>query len=294
MYEFLLNLHTFDGEGGGASAGAAGAGDAGGESSQAAAGDNGANGLFAGPDNSTDATSVQVPSFEDYVSQHKDEANKWFQERFNQRFKDYKTIKSQMKATDSILDMLATKYGIEDTHDVNAITQALQQDDYLYAERAEANGRTIEEQRNWDMLERENRKFRQEQLNAQRSQQIQRQMEEWENQSNNLKQIFPDFNLDQELTNPDFETALRSGLSIERAFYAVHGQDILTGAMQDTAKAVRQATAEDMAARRSSRPRESAIGGQASAKVQKDVHKLSRQERAEIARQSMLGNVRFN
>ncbi len=286
MKHFLLNLHTFDGEG------AAAGGEAGGEGiSQAAAG-NGAEGLIS-PDNATGATSEQVPSFDEYVQQHKDEAQKWFQDRFNQRFKDYKQLKERSKSADSILDMLATKYGIENSRDVNAIQKALQEDDYLYAERAEANGRTIEEQRNWDILERENRMYRQQQQNEQRMQQIQRQMDEWTEQSNNLKQIFPDFNLDQELRNPEFEAALRSGLSIDRAFYAVHGQDIVNGAMQDTARAVRQATAQDMTARRRTRPKESAIGGQASAKVSKDVHKLSAQERAEIAKQSMFSSIRF-
>ena len=201
-------------------------------------------------------------------------------------------MEGRVKAGDQVMQMLATKYGIEDASDIKSITQALKDDDFLYAERAEANGRTIDEQRNWDNLERENREFREAQRQAERREQIDRQMAEWDKQSANLKALFPSFDLDTELRNPDFESALRSGLSMERAFYAVHGDEIVSGAMQTTANAVRSATVQDMAARRS-RPRENAIGSQAAAKVSKDVHKLSKQERAEIAKRSMFGDVRF-
>ena len=280
MTKFKLNLHAFEGDGGAASGAAGASGDAG----QAAAG-NGASLIADG--NQPDATAATGTEFETFISGHQDEAKKWFdtkfQEVFNKRFKDYKSMEGRVKAGDQVMQMLATKYGIEDASDIKSI---------LYAERAEANGRTIDEQRNWDNLERENREFREAQKQAERREQIDRQMAEWDKQSANLKALFPSFDLDTELRNPDFESALRSGLSMERAFYAVHGDEIVSGAMQTTANAVRSATVQDMAARRS-RPRENAIGSQAAAKVSKDVHKLSKQERAEIAKRSMFGDVRF-
>lgn len=289
MTKFKLNLHAFEGDGGAASGAAGASGDAG----QAAAG-NGASLITDG--NQPDATAAAGTEFDTFISGHQDEAKKWFdtkfQEVFNKRFKDYKSMEGRVKAGDQVMQMLATKYGIEDASDIKSITQALKDDDFLYAERAEANGRSIDEQRNWDNLERENREFREAQRQAERREQIDRQMAEWDKQSANLKALFPSFDLDTELRNPDFESALRSGLSMERAFYAVHGDEIVSGAMQTTANAVRSATVQDMAARRS-RPRENAIGSQAAAKVSKDVHKLSKQERAEIAKRSMFGDVRF-
>lgn len=287
--KFMLNLHAFEGNGGAASGATGASGDAG----QAAAG-NGASLITDG--NQPDAAAAAGTEFDTFISGHQDEAKKWFdakfQEVFNKRFKDYKSMEGRVKASDQVMQMLATKYGIEDASDIKSITQALKDDDFLYAERAEANGRTIDEQRNWDNLERENREFREAQRQAERREQIDRQMAEWDKQSANLKALFPSFDLDTELRNPDFESALRSGLSMERAFYAVHGEEIVSGAMQTTANAVRSATVQDMASRRS-RPRENAIGSQAAAKVSKDVHKLSKQERAEIAKRSMFGDVRF-
>ena len=280
MFKFFINLHLFDGEGGSA---AAGAGDGGsGETGQAAA-------VTANEQTAT----AQGTDFESYMKEHKDESDKWFSNRFQETFnKRYAPIKKELDANRSVMEMLAVKYGIENARDVDSIRKALEDDDLLYAERAEANGRTIEDQRNWDKLERENRLFRQQREEAQRAQQIQQQMDEWDKQSANLRQMFPNFNLDQELRNPDFENALRSGLSMERAFYAAHGDEIFSGAMESTAQAVRQATVQDMAARRT-RPKENALGTNASASVSKDVHKLTRQERAELARKSMSQTIHF-
>lgn len=286
MKKYKLVLNAFDGEG-----------------AAAPSGDGGAMGVNASQDatvnrangenpTQTDASSETGISFEDYMSQHKDEASKWFQERFDKRHKDYKNLQERVKSTDNVLDMLATKFGIEDRTDIAAITQALENDDYLYAERAEANNRTIEEQRTWDQMERENRLFREQQQMMQRQQQMERQMNEWEQQSNNLKQLFPTFDLEVELQNPDFQNALRSGLSMERAYYAIHGAEITSGAMEYTAAKVRQATAEDLATRRN-RPAENGLSGQAAAKVSKDVHKLSKSERAAMAKQSLNGPIRF-
>lgn len=291
MNKMKLNLRMFDGEGGSA---AAGAGDGAGANGQVTAGTQ-ANGLFAnaGAQEGQAAAVNAGTDFETYINSHKEEADKWFSDRFQDTFnKRYAPIKKQLNAQSGIMEMLATKYGIEDVKDVQAITKALEEDDMLYAERAEANGRSIDEQREWDKLERENRIYREQRQQMERSQQIQRQMEEWDHQSANLKQLFPDFNLDKELQNPDFEQALRSGLSMERAFYAVHGEEIFSGAMATTAQQVREATVQDMAAR-SKRPKENAMGSQASAKVSKDVHKLTKEERAEIARRSMGGAIHF-
>lgn len=272
MRKYFLKLRAFDGDG----AGDGGAGDAAGITS--------GNAEIAGSSEETLATSDT--SFEDYMKAHSDEASKWFQDRFDKRHKDYKQLQSRVKASDSIMDMLAVKFGIEDRNDINAITEALQNDDFLYAERAEENNRSIEEQRNWDRMERENRMYREAQREAQQRQAAERQFNEWTDQSNNLKAVFPSFDLDAELANPDFANMLWNGMSMERAFYAIHGAEIASGAMQYTAQAVRQATADDLAARRT-RPRENGLSGQAAAKVGKDVSKLTKAERAEMARRSL-------
>lgn len=275
---YLFNIHAFDGEGGAAAAGASG------ESSEAAAPNAEVGNNSSNVTNEADTVPVTEKTFDDYIKEHKDEANEWFQKQFNRRHKDYKQLQEHTKATDSILDMLATKYGLEDINDIDAITEALQKDDFLYAQRAEENGRTIDEQREWDRMDRENRELRAERARQEQQVQMQKQVEKWDAEANNLKQIFPNFDIETELQNPEFAENLKHGLSVQSAFYAVHGEEIAAGAMEYTARNVRQAAAQDFASR-NNRPLEASIAGQAAAKtVGKDFSKMSLRELREYAR----------
>lgn len=291
MQNFLFNIRAFDGEGGSAAGADAGAGDGANSAVQAAAGTQ-VQSLTIGDQTGDNTDPNQSMSFDDYVKAHKDEASKWFQKQFNRRHADYNQLKSKADSAAKVMDVLAAKYGLE-AGDYEGITKAIGGDDSMYEDAAIEAGMTVEQYKRFAEAQAENRRLRDAQKQFEQQQQIQRQMDEWDRQSNNLKQIFPDFDLDTELENPDFERALRSGLSIDRAFYAVHGADITSGAMQYTAQAVRQATAEDLAMRRN-RPSENGLSRQASAKVTKDVHSLTRKERAELARRSMNGErIRF-
>ena len=271
MKKYLFNIHAFDGEGGSAAAGASGEGS--GVAAPSTVGNEGSKVAA-----NTGANVNADKTFDDYVKEHKDEANEWFQKQFNRRHKDYKQLQERSKATDTVLDMLATKYGFEDSRDIAAITEALQKDDFLYAQRAEENGRTIDEQREWDELERQNREYRTERAREEQRQNMQRQMDKWEAESNNLKQIFPSFDIEAELQNPEFANNLRNGMTVQSAFYAVHGEEIATGAMEFTANKVRQAAAQDFATR-SKRPLEASAANQATAKsIGKDFSKMSSRE----------------
>ncbi|MDO4353183.1 MAG: hypothetical protein Q4D00_08690 [Clostridia bacterium] len=281
IFKYLFNITAFDGEGGGATAGAAAVS---GGTSQAAA-ESRAQGTD--PMVQTAASSTEtVETFDDYIKNHKDEAQKWFDDKFNRRHKDYGKLKEQSKTTTQVMDMLATRFGIDDRSDYAAIMSALENDDYLYAERAEENGRSIEEQRQWDRIDRENRMFREQQREYQLQEDSRRKYAEWEKQSNNLKQIFPNFDLDYEVrTNERFKNFLLNGYEVSEAYYAVHGKEIVAGAMENTAQRVRQATAQEIAAG-GGRPRENGLSGQATAKlVGKDFSHMNARELKAYAEQ---------
>lgn len=284
MKIYKLNLHAFEGEGSGESNTGA--------TSQVATENNGA--TEGTEPNQTDAQSESNNSisFDEFVKQHKDESNKWFQQRFNERHRDYKELQRRNNATAPLLDVLSARYGI-DASNIDDLVKAVQDDDALYEDKAAEEGLTIEQYKHMQQMEAENKRLRDMQNQAYREQQMNKQLAEWDNQANNLRQIFPDFDLNTELQNEDFANALRSGLSMERAFYAVHGSDIISGAMQSTAQQVRQAVAEDIASK-GNRPKENGLANNASAKVSKDMHNLTKQERAEMAKRSMFKPYRFS
>lgn len=267
--KFRFNIFAFDGE-----AGATG--------SQAAAV---TTGVGASPETNGLTNQPTEMSFDDYVAAHKDEADKWFQDRFNKRHGDYKDLKSRLKSTNGIMGILAEKYGLESS-DIDGIGKALQNDNSLYEEAAMEAGMTVDQYREFKMLTAENKRLHAEQEAAERNQKIEQQMKIWDEQANNLKNLFPDFDLHKELENPVFAKALSGGLNIESAFYAVHGAEITSGAMQYTAQAVKQATVNDMVSRKNF-PSEGALSGNAAAKVAKDISSMSKKEIMEMAERSM-------
>ena len=189
----IFNIYAFDGEGTSTATGGTG--------SQVAAVTNGggespeANGL---------TNQSNEISFDDFIAAHKDDADKWFQEKFNKRHGDYKDLKSRLKSTNGIMSILAEKYGL-DSADIDGIGKALQNDNSLYEEAAMEAGMTTEQYREFKMLSAENKRLHAEQEAAERDRKVEQQMRIWDEQANNLKQLFPNFDLYKELENPVLE-----------------------------------------------------------------------------------------
>lgn len=230
--------------------------------------------------------------FEEVIKDYKDEYTKDFQKKWDARHKDYMTTKTLNGKQAKLIERIALKYGIDNADDLEAIDKAMQADDDLVASRALSNGLTVEQQRYQDDIELENRRYREEQKRKTQAENAQRQYQQWMSESNNLKAVFPGFDLDTELQNDAFRQCLRAGMPIERAFYAAHGAEIASGAMQYTAQAVRKATEEEISSR-TPRPKENGVNRQAAAKVSTDVHSMTRQQRAELAKRSMREKVYF-
>lgn len=277
-YKYVIN--AFEGEGGtGASAAATSE-----ASGQATTAEGESNEGTANPE------STSKRSFEDVIKDYKDEYTKDFQKKWDARHKDYMTTKTLNAKQGKLIERLALKYGISDISDLDAIDKAMQADDDLIASRALNNGLTVDQQRYQDDIELENRRYREEQKRKTQTENAQRQYNQWLQESNNLKTLFPNFDLDTELQNETFRQALLAKMPIERAFYAAHGAEIASGAMQYTAQAVRKATEEEQA-NRTPRPKENGVSRQAAAKVSTDVHSMTRQQRADLAKQSMRRKV---
>jgi len=275
--KYKLVINAFDGEGAGASAAAEATGQV-----TSAEGESSKEGIA----NLDTGTEVEKKPFEEIIKEYKDEYTKKFQKDWDARHKDYKQSKTQLAEQSRLIERIALKYGIEDITDLSAIEKAMQSDDDLVASRAMDNGLTVEQQRYQDNIELENRRYREEQKYKTQSEMARRQYDSWINESNNLKAIFPNFDLDSELQNEVFRQCLGAKMSVERAFYAAHGAEIASGAMQYTAQAVRKATEEEQA-NRTPRPKENGVNRQAAAKVSTDVHNLTRQQRLDIAKRSM-------
>ena len=313
--KLYCNLCLFDGEGGAAPAagtGDAGAGD-GKEGSYAAGKGRRASNPLADvvygklPDDGTSTTDTQAAAagettqttsdtlearkaeFEKMLSgEYKDLFEERIQKIINARFKETKNLEREVSRTAPILDMLAQKYGVEDPSDADALMKAIQEDNGFFEDAAANAGLTVEQYKHMQKMERENRELRSYRESAERQRQADRIYEGWLQEAEQLKNFYPSFNLQQELTNPQFGKMLGAGVGLKAAFEALHHDEIMTGAMQATARKIAKKTADGIASRQN-RPPENGLGSHASAVIKSDVSKLTKEGRREIARRAARG-----
>ena len=112
-------------------------------------------------------------------------------------------------------------------------------------------------------------------------------------QADSLKAVYPTFDLNAEVENPQFRQLLRSGIDVRTAYEVIHKDEIIPAAMQFTAKTVEQKIANKIASG-GSRPAENGMANQGAATVKSDVSKLTRADREEIIRRVQRGEkIRF-
>ena len=130
------------------------------------------------------------------------------------------------------------------------------------------------------------------QANPQRDEALRRHFASLTRQGEELKQVFPDFDLMREMQNPAFVrmTAPGTGVSVKDAFYAVHGEDIQRESMQyAAAQAGRRIAASVQAG--ASRPVENGIQGAAPVTLGIDIRGMNKKQREEYRRRIHSGET---
>ena len=299
------NLCLFDG---GGAAGAAAAGDGGANAATTQGGDPAAEGqatTTTGGENGKPADAGQEETktpeqihaeFQKMIrGEYKEAYTKEFQKQFNARFKDAKATQERLDSYQPIIDMLASRYKVEDG-DMGKLTQAIRSDRSIWAEAAEAAGMTVEQFQHVQDVEyekqrlaAENERLKAAQRQSIQNQMAQRQMEVWNGQVEELKQSYPDFNLEAELSNPAFSAMLRAGSTVRNAYEAAHLEEIKKSLVESTAQ---QATKEvtDKIKAKGMRPTE--VGGsQAGVPLSVDLKNSTKAQRDEWARRAERGET---
>lgn len=174
----------------------------------------------------------------------------------NKRFKNQADAGKQLESLKPMLDVMMKKAGV---NSVEELQQAVLNDDSLYEEEAEERGMSVEALRQFKELEAKNQQFENERQQAAQQAQLQDLMR----QEQELKQLYPQFDLVQEMQNPEFRawvTDRAHPMSVERAYYAIHGKELQAQTMAYGIEAGRDQTAKAIQAN-GMRPTEGASRG---------------------------------
>lgn len=219
--------------------------------------------------------------------EYKDLYDARMQDTIQKRLKGSKETVEKYEALAPTLEILAKKYGV-DASDVNALNKAIEEDDSYFEEEALEKGISVEQLKEIRKMERENADLKKQMEEQSRRDNAKRIYSQWMDQAEKTKAIYPSFNLQTELQNPEFVKLLNSNIDVRTAYEVMHKDDIIAGAMQFTAKKVEQKLANKVIAN-GARPTENGNSSQGAAQTKSDVSLLTKADRAEIARRVARG-----
>lgn len=206
------------------------------------------------------------------------EYNKQMQAVVQSRLKSAKGAEEAMAALTPALELLARQYKIDPTKmDYQALAAAISDDNSLYEDKALEMGVPVEEAKKIDQKEQQEAR----EARTLEQQAIQQHIARLEQQGEELKKVFPNFDLRTELQNPAFARMTAPGkgiMSVEDAYRAVHRKEIEAASMQ----VIAQRTAEKFSNAIQAggrRPDEAGTSGQAPSVTTFDYRAASREQR---------------
>ena len=209
------------------------------------------------------------------------------QDTIQKRLKGSKETADKLKAASPILEMLGKKYGV-DASDITALTKAIEDDDSYYETEALARDMTVAQLKAIKKVERENEQLSRQLKESQDREKADRLHAVWLQQEQATKQVYPSFDMETELRNPEFVNLISNNVDVRTAYEVLHRDEIIPAAMQFAAQAVEQNMAKKIAAN-GVRPTENGMGAKAAAVVKSDVSKLTKFDIDEVARRVARG-----
>jgi len=241
----------------------------------------------------SDALEAKRKAFQDLVNgEYKDIYTEETQRIINRRFRETQNLEQQIGRNQPIIDMLMQRYKIGDG-DMNKLNAAIENDDAYWSEAAEEAGMSVEQYKQFQKLQRDNANLLQAQRQQRSQQAAQQQLQKWYGEAEQVMTQYPGFDLNTEVKNPQFLSMLKAGVPVQHAYEVIHMEDIKAGVAQTTAKQTEKQVVNGIRAK-GARPQENGTASQSAFTVKDDVSKLSKKDRAEIARRVARGeNIEF-
>ena len=209
------------------------------------------------------------------------EYNKQMQATMQARLRNAKAAEENLGKLTPALELLARQHNLDPANiDYEALANAISNDESYYEQKALEMGVSIETAKKMDQHERNTAREQREQERTLEQQKVDKRFEQIYQQSEEMKKVFPNFDLKTELQNPAFARMMAPDMpfTVEQAYYAVHYKDLQTAAMQVTAQKTAQKISNDIQAG-SRRPSENGTSGQAPSVTTFDYRSMSPEQR---------------
>ena len=243
-------------------------------------------------DNPTEEKKTDIPSRMSWDEIMADpEYNKQMQATIQARLRSAKGAEETLGKLTPALELLARQQGLDPANiDYDALAQAITNDESFYEDKALEMGVSVETAKKIDQQERETARQQREQERTLEQQKIDSRFNQIFQQSEEMKKVFPNFDLKTEMQNPAFARMMAPDMpfTVEQAYYAVHYKDLQKAAMQVTAQKTAQKISNAIQAG-SRRPDENGTSGQAPSVTTFDYRSMSPQQREALKKRIRSG-----
>ena len=201
--------------------------------------------------------------------------------------REFRKLIAKLGEYQPLIDLMMDRYGVANG-DLGQLQRAIESDETYWEAAAEDAGMSTEQYKAFAQMKRENGRMRQALEQRQRQQSVEAQLQRWYSQAEEARQAYPDLDLERESQDPRFLGMLKAGVPVQHAYEVIHMDAIKAGVAQSAAQtAARQVT--DNVRARGARPAENGVSSGSGFLVKSDVSKLTKKDRAEIARRAAHG-----
>lgn len=208
------------------------------------------------------------------------EYNREIQAVVQSRLRNAKVAEEAMSKLTPALEVLARHFDLDyENLDYEALAKAINNDTTFYAKRAVELGVDEAAAMRFDQVDREQKR----QARDLEQQRFQQHIAKLEQQGEEMKKVFPNFDLRKEMQNPVFArmTSPNVNISVQDAYYAIHRNEIQAAAMQVTAQKTAQMISNSIQSG-SYRPNENGTSGQAPSVTTFDYRSMSPEQRKSL------------
>lgn len=263
----------------------------GGAVASGASGTDGVASVETGAETAAAAEATGAPEQETFDSlikgKYKADFDKRMQAAIKRRVGDVKALETENAKMREALNVAMQRYGTKDG-DWEALTNALIEDDQYLEKEAYEKGIDKDTLRTMKRIEHENEMLKANQIELERQARAEQAYQKLLAEQNEVSQIYPNFNLDVEVQNPQFESLVRNGIDLKTAYEVVHHNEILPQAMKFASDKTREDVAKSVASGLK-RPSELGAGMVDSPVNHIDVRSLTREQRDELNRRALAG-----
>lgn len=184
------------------------------------------------------------PSFEELIEgEYKADFGKRVSSIVQDRLKNAKAAEEKLTKLTPAIEALLKKNGLEEG-DLDGLVRKITDDDSLYEDEALEKGIPVSTLKQMKQLEAEKSNLQRIQAERMQQEALQKHFQTLVEQGERVKQMYPGFDLRQEMQNPQFVELTRPGVNVDvmTAYRVIHNDEIVGGAMQVSA----QKTAEKL------------------------------------------------